>query len=61
MVEFCVERGRVWVTYFRHISLHMYTRVAKGQDGVKVKSTIEEGEEGYAAICAGWLGSKMYG
>ena len=28
-------------TYFRHRSLHKYTRVAKGQDGVEVKSMID--------------------
>ena len=28
-------------TYFKHMSLHKYTRVAKGQDGVKVKSMID--------------------
>ena len=28
-------------TYFKHISLHKYKRVARGQDGVEVKSTID--------------------
>ena len=28
-------------TYFEHKSLHKYTRVAKGQDGVEVKSMID--------------------
>ena len=37
-MEFCVERG---LTYFEHRSLHKYTRVARGQDGVEVKSLID--------------------
>ena len=42
MVEFCGERVlRVGNTYFKHRSLHKYTRVAKGQDGVEVKSMID--------------------
>ena len=28
-------------TYFKHKRLHKYTRVAKGQDGVEVKSMID--------------------
>ena len=28
-------------TYFRHKSLHKCTRVAKGQDGVEIKSMID--------------------
>ena len=28
-------------TYFEHKSLHKYTRMARGQDGVKVKSMID--------------------
>ena len=27
-------------TYFKHRSLHKYTRVARGQDGLEVKSMI---------------------
>ena len=27
--------------YFEHKSLHMYTRVARGQDGVEVKTMID--------------------
>ena len=40
-MEFCAERG-LWVgnTYFEHKSLHKYTRVTRGQDGVEVKSMI---------------------
>ena len=38
-MEFCVERGLcVGNTYFKHRSLHKYTR---GQDGVKAKSIID--------------------
>ena len=34
-VEFCIERGLyVGNTYFKHKSLHKYTRVARGRDGV---------------------------
>ena len=41
VVEFCVERGLcVGNTYFKHRSLHKYTRVARGQDGVEIKSMI---------------------
>ena len=28
-------------TYFKHISLHKYTRVALGLDGLKIKSMID--------------------
>ena len=28
-------------TYFKHKSLHKYTRVARGQDGVEVKSMVD--------------------
>ena len=42
MVEFSAER---WLyvsnTYFKHKSLHKYTRVAKGQDRVEIKSMID--------------------
>ena len=42
VVEFCVERGLcVGSTYFEHRSLHMYTRVARSQDGGEVKSMID--------------------
>ena len=42
VVEFCAERGMcVGNTYFEHKSLHKYTRVARGQDGVEVKSMID--------------------
>ena len=39
VVEFCAETGMcVSNSYLKHRSLHKYTRVAKGQDGVEVKS-----------------------
>ena len=39
LVEFSAERELcVANTYFEHRSLHKYTRVARGQDGVDVKS-----------------------
>ena len=28
-------------TYFKHRSLHKYTRVARGRDGVEIKSMID--------------------
>ena len=31
----------VWVTYFKRRSLRRYTRVAKDQDGVEIKSMID--------------------
>ena len=41
VVEFCAERGPcVCNTYFKHRSLHKYTRVERDQDGVEVKSII---------------------
>ena len=42
VVEFCAER-RICVsnTEFDYRSLHKYTRVARGQDGVVVKSMID--------------------
>ena len=30
-----------WVTYLKHRSLHNYTRVAKGQNGVYIKTMID--------------------
>ena len=40
-MDFCAERGLcVGNTYFEHKILHKYTRVARGQDGVGVKSMI---------------------
>ena len=42
MNDFCAERGvSVSNTYFEHRSLHKYKRVARGQDGVEVKSMID--------------------
>ena len=42
MVEFCGERGMCVVKkYFKHRSLHTYTRVARDQDRVEVKSMID--------------------
>ena len=36
------ERGLcVGNTYFKHRSVHKYTRVASGQDGVEIKSMID--------------------
>ena len=37
-----VQKGDcVWVMYFKHRSLHKYTRLERGQDGVEVKSMID--------------------
>ena len=42
VVKFCAERGLcVGNTYFNHMCLHKYTRVARGQDGVEVKIRID--------------------
>ena len=41
--EWCssvLKRGFIWLTHERK-SLHKYTRVARGQDGVEVKSMID--------------------
>ena len=35
-----MKGGCVWVTHISNISLHKYTRMARGQDGVEVKSMI---------------------
>ena len=42
-------------TYFKHRSLHNYTRGGKGvtRSGGKEHDRSGAGEEGYAAICAG--------
>ena len=41
-VEFCAEKGhRVGNTYFKHKSLHKYTRVVRGQDGMEIKSMVD--------------------
>ena len=41
MVEFCAEKGIcMGNTYFKHRSLHKYTRVARGLNGVEIKSMI---------------------
>ena len=41
-MEFCAERGPcVSNTYFKHRSFHKYTRVARGHDGVEIKSMID--------------------
>ena len=37
VIDFCAKRGLcAGNTYFKHNSLHKYTRVARGQDGVDV-------------------------
>ena len=42
MVDFCAEKGLcVGNTYFKHMNLHKYTRVARCQDGVEEKSMID--------------------
>ena len=42
MVEFRAERGLcVGNKYFEHKSLHKYTRLPRGQDGVELKSMID--------------------
>ena len=63
MVEFCAERGLcLGNAYFKHISLHKYTRGARDQDsGGKEHDISSAGEEGYAAICAGYEGSERNG
>ena len=42
VVDFCAERGLcIGYTYFKHSSLHKYTRVARGQDFMKAMSMID--------------------
>ena len=41
-MELCTERGLcVGNRYFKHESLHKYTRVARSQDGVEVERMID--------------------
>ena len=41
-MEFCAERRLcVGNTYFKHKSLHKYTRVARAQEGVEIESMID--------------------
>ena len=42
VLEFCAERGMcVDNIYFEHSSLHMYSGVARGQEGVEIKIMID--------------------
>ena len=42
VMELRAEKGLcIGDTYFKHRSLHKYTRVARDQDGVEVKSMID--------------------
>ena len=44
VVEFCVERGCMWVTHTSNTRVcisHKYIRVTRGQDGVVLKSMID--------------------
>ena len=42
MVEECAERGLcVGNTYFKHRSMHKYTRVVRDRDGVEIKNMID--------------------
>ena len=55
VVELCAERGLcVCNTYFKHRSLHKYTRLGKGSSWNRGKQHGRSGtgEEGYAALCA---------
>ena len=36
-----LKGGCLWITYFEHKSWHKYTRVARDQDGVEVKSMVD--------------------
>ena len=64
VVDFCAERVLcVGNTYFKHKSLHKYTRVAKGQDIAEVNEHDKSsgGEEGYAELCEGCEGNERNG
>ena len=39
--SFAKKGESVWVTHFKHRSLHKYTRMARGRDSVKIKSMID--------------------
>ena len=42
VIDFCEERGMcVSNTFFKHKSIHKYTRVGVGRDGIEVKSMID--------------------
>ena len=59
VVEFCTERGCVWVTYFEHKRVDKYTRVARSEGREHDRSVV--GEEEYAALCAECEGSERNG
>ena len=63
VIDCCAERGlSLSNTYFEHNSLHNYKRLARGQDGVEVKSMIDRaGKESYAALFVGCEDSKRKG
>ena len=39
--SFVQRGGTVWVTHFKHRSFHKYTRVARDQNSVEIKSMID--------------------
>ena len=39
--SFAKKGDSVWVTHFKHRSLHKYTRVTRGRDGVEIKIMID--------------------
>ena len=52
----------MWVTYFKHRSMHKYTRMARGQDSVEIKSMLDVVQvKRYAVICAGCEGGERDG
>ena len=60
--EFCAERGLcVGNIYFKHRSLRKYTRVARGQGRVEVKSMIDLVLMKKDMVCAGCEGGERNG
>ena len=39
--SFAQKGDSVWVTHFKHRSVHKYTSVAKGEGGVEIKNMID--------------------
>ena len=57
-----LKGGCMWVTNTLNTSLHIYTRVARGQDGVEIEHDRSgAGEERCAASCVGCEGTKRNG
>ena len=39
--SFAKKGDSVWITHFKHRCVHKYTRVARGREGVEIRSMID--------------------